>query len=357
MKRWISAALVLALCLLTACSPAKQPIEEQTPSPDPGTQQTEPQQPEPQQPTKTAILSPLTGLETEESLLRQRPVAVMVNNLAPAQAVQTGLNKAELIYETNVEGGITRLMAVFQDAASVGQIGSIRSARYPYVDLAYALNAIYVHCGNDNVYCLPHMQELKMDDFDLAKGAPGKFGFREKNGLAREHTLYTTGAKVLEGCAAMSWKTEMEPAAAWTSFRQESAPQLPDGGACSGVTVAFSKKYQTEFRYDAATQRYTRYFGGEIRKDYKTGEAVTVKNVFVLFTTVKAYSDNYHMEVKLEGGTGYYISQGGYEEIKWSKGAAADPITVKRADGSAFSANAGNSWICLVNTGNSVTLG
>lgn len=352
MKRWISLSIALLLCLLTACS---TPQSEADPNPTPQ-QETPAQDPTPQ-PEPTGSVSPYTGLPIAEDLLSNRPVAVMVNNLAPAQAVQTGLNRADLVYEANVEGGITRLMAVFQDAGSVGQIGTVRSARYPYVDLAYALNAIYVHCGNDNVYCLPHMQELGVTDFDLAKGGPGKYGFREKNGLATEHTLYTTGEKVIAGCKALSFETQMKPAESWTAFRSEAVAETPAGGSCTKLEVTFSKNYRTGFRYDAATQRYARYFREEARKDYKTGEAVTVKNVFVLFTTVQPYSDNYHMEVKLQGGTGYYVSQGGHEEIRWSKGKAADPLVFTKKDGSTFTANAGNSWICLVNTGNSVTLG
>lgn len=73
----------------------------------------------------------------------------MINNISTAQPVQTGLNKADIIYETEVEGGITRLMAVFQDITTAEKIGTIRSARYPYVDLAMGHNAIFIHCGQD----------------------------------------------------------------------------------------------------------------------------------------------------------------------------------------------------------------
>ena len=80
----------------------------------------------------------------------------MINNISVAQSVQTGLSKADIVYETEVEGGITRLLAVFQDITAAEKIGTIRSARYPYVDLAMGHNAIYVHCGQDGTYCEPH---------------------------------------------------------------------------------------------------------------------------------------------------------------------------------------------------------
>ena len=81
--------------------------------------------------------NPLTGVEelTKEKS-QDKPVAIMVNNISVAQKVQTGLSKADIVYETEVEGGITRLLAVFQDISKVEKIGTVRSARYAYIDLA-----------------------------------------------------------------------------------------------------------------------------------------------------------------------------------------------------------------------------
>ena len=73
----------------------------------------------------------LTGeknLEKEETS-KNRPVAIMVNNLNIAQKVQTGLTQADIVYETEVEGGITRLLAVFKDIKNV--TGYIRGGCTP----------------------------------------------------------------------------------------------------------------------------------------------------------------------------------------------------------------------------------
>ena len=113
------------------------------------------------------ILNPLTGApDIVSGKENNRPVAIMINNISVAQPVQTGVNNADIVYETEVEGGITRLMAVYQDIASVGQIGPVRSARYPYVDLALGNDAIYVHCGQDNLYCKPHLKDVDDESID-----------------------------------------------------------------------------------------------------------------------------------------------------------------------------------------------
>lgn len=75
-----------------------------------------------------------------------RPIAIMINNHRTAQPLQTGLNDAYLVYEIVVEGGITRMLAVFKDA-DTARIGTIRSSRHYFLDYALENDAIYVHYG------------------------------------------------------------------------------------------------------------------------------------------------------------------------------------------------------------------
>ena len=82
-------------------------------------------------------VNPLTGeLNILPENVGKRPVAVMINNFKDgrnnAQGVQASLADADIIFESLAEGGITRLMAVFYDVSKVGQIGTVRSARYTY---------------------------------------------------------------------------------------------------------------------------------------------------------------------------------------------------------------------------------
>lgn len=118
------------------------------------------------EPEKLSYLNPLTGLYGEKDITNNRPVAVMINNIKVAQNVQCGINDADIVYETEVEGGITRLMAVYQDISSVDRIGTVRSARYPYVDMAMGHDAVYIHCGSDPNYCRPHLNDLDHIDVD-----------------------------------------------------------------------------------------------------------------------------------------------------------------------------------------------
>ena len=60
-------------------------------------------------------INPLTGLEMDPAASMLRPVALMINNVSVAQEVQTGVDKADIVYELYAEGGITRLLAVYKD--------------------------------------------------------------------------------------------------------------------------------------------------------------------------------------------------------------------------------------------------
>lgn len=331
-KKALALLLCLSLFMLSACSNKTERL-----SVDEGE---EPQSSVSSEPV--LYKNPLTGIsELTDDKTDDRPVAIMVNNITTAQPVQAGLNKADIVYETEVEGGITRLLAVYQDVSKAGTIGTIRSARYPYVDLALGHNAIYLHHGQDDTYCGPHLKDI--DDINISES---NYGHRLKNGLASEHTLYTDGEKLWSGLVKDKVKTERGTDTAWASFADEDAGVTLENIA-STVSVPFSASYKSVFKYDTATGAYTRYFKDTLRKDYKTGEATKVKNVFVLLTTIKNYPDGYHRQVALESGDGYYCSNGTYTAIKWSKGASTNGFKFTKADGSELTVNAGSSWVCI----------
>ena len=293
------------------------------------------------------VINPLTGLsDISADKVGDRPVAVMINNIKVAWSVQKGLSDADIVYETYAEGGVTRLMAVFKDVSKVKDIGTVRSARYTYVDLASGHDAIYVHCGLDPNYCKPHMKAINMDDFDINTGKTASYGFRVKNGKAREHTMYTSGAKLTQGIEKLGYRTEAKNSN-WASFNPENEPAVLSGGACDKLTVPMSDKtYVSTFTYDAATGKYKKTQGGSAHNDTGAGEQIAVTNVLVLFTNVSTYADKYHMNIDLNGGSGYYISNGSYVRINWKKGStASSPLTFTNTDGTELKLNAGNSWI------------
>ena len=74
------------------------------------------QQPEEldEDPYEGMAINPLTGLYIDEEAVTKRPFAVMISNIKAALP-QSGIGQADVIYETLAEGGIPRLLALFQN--------------------------------------------------------------------------------------------------------------------------------------------------------------------------------------------------------------------------------------------------
>ncbi len=297
-----------------------------------------------QEPVKVYYVNNLTGEETleEKGKVDDCPVAIMVNNISVAQKVQTGLCEADIVYETEVEGGITRLMAVYKDVSKVEKIGTIRSARYPYIDLAMGHGAIYVHHGQDNNYAKPHLRDTQT----LSIGE-NNAGVRIRNeGLSTEHTLYGYGEKIWKWFEKKNYNTELKSVNDWQKFAAKDAV-VSFGDKAETVTVKFSGFYTSIFKYDAKSGKYVRYFRDTERKDYYTGKSELFKNVFVLETSISYYPDGKHKRVDLSSGSGYYCVNGTYKAIKWEKGSSSNGLKFKNADGTPLEISQGNSWVCF----------
>lgn len=90
---------------------------------------------------------PLTGLEPDdESLVDRRVLAVKIEN-SPDARPQMGLEEADIVYEEEAEGGITRFIVLYhcRDAARIGPIRSARETD-PVVLQQYG-DPLFVHSG------------------------------------------------------------------------------------------------------------------------------------------------------------------------------------------------------------------
>ena len=300
-------------------------------------------------------LNPLTGIkDLDIGKEKNRPVAVMVNNISVAQPVQTGIGKADIVYETAVEGGITRLMAVYQDISKVKKIGTVRSARYAYIDLAMGHNALYVHHGQDRYHAMSHLNDV--GHFVVGSGQGGG---RESNGLSTEHTLYAYGKELWSKIKASGLETKNKSTDNWVKFADEDT-EIELEAPATDISVTFSGSYKTGFKYDSESKKYIRYSNGVLRKDYVTGESESFKNIFVLKTSIYKYPNctdgKNHKYVDLSSGKGYYIVNGTSTEIKWSKGSSSNPLKFTDLEGNEITVNPGNTWVCLPNGSNSIVI-
>lgn len=341
-KKLISLTLCICLCLTFVGCGNGQPPEEP------------PVQNEPVESAPVFLTNPLTGLSNlDPSKENYRPVAVMIDNDSVAQKnAQAGVQAADIVYETEAEGGITRLMAVFADISKAPQIGDVRSARVQFLELATGHGAIYVHHGRDEVYCGPLMKQLGTDNFVLGTN---NCGWRHTYGKATNwQNLYTTGEKLANCLAEKKWKLTTDKVPLWQNFTNNAVTLT--GGTAAKVTVTFNGASTSYFTYNADKKCYVKTSKSAQNKCVVTGASYDFKNVFVLKTDMTYYPNGKHRKISFNSGSGYYFVNGGYEEIKWKKGNAKDPIVITKTDGTKLTVDAGNSWVCFAKNDSKITI-
>jgi hypothetical protein len=89
-------------------------------------------------PSATPTVNPLTGIGSGGGVL-----AVKIDNVGAARGQQAGLNSPDVVYVIQVEGGLSRYLAVFDSSTAPSRVGPVRSARQTDIPLL----AAYGHVG------------------------------------------------------------------------------------------------------------------------------------------------------------------------------------------------------------------
>lgn len=358
MKRIIPILLVLML-LLAACSPKDEAPDATPPVVSSGPDPEHEPSPEPE-----PIYHPLTGREIDQEFGNARPYAVMINNIRQALP-HCGISKAEIIYEILAEGEITRMMAIFSDVSHVEALGSVRSARPYYIDIALGLDAIYVHAGgSEQAYY--DMPAKGVDNIDGVRGPSSTSGTfyrdsaRLQQGYSSEHTLFTTGQNVLDAVSSRGIRTEHETAGFdyGLNFAPDGTEPERDGAVLSPaatVDISFGGLKNTVLSYDPATKLYAASQYSQTLIDGNNGETITFKNVLILFAEHTVIDNEGRRVVNIEGtGEGYYVLDGQSEPITWSRGAGG-VFTYCKSNGQPLELAAGTSYIAVVPTGSTIS--
>lgn len=228
------------------------------------------------------------------------------------------------------------------------KIGSIRSARHDFIELAESLDAIYVHWGG-SIYAYDALKERDVDDID-GKFLPTKYAHRDDSRkTAIEHRGYMIGDEVRELIAKKGYRTELNDKNIYPFTFETDGEYVPSGEQCSEITASFSAPYSHTFRYNEQDKLYYNFMK-RTPMTQDGGQQMAVKNVVILFTPIEIYNDSVGcVNMDLTGGKGIYVSNGRSEEIKWEKGnTPTDKLKLFKADGSELLLNVGKSWIGLI---------
>ena len=118
--------------------------------------------------------------------------------------------------------------------------------------------------------------------------------------------------------------------------------------ACNKATLNFSNEYYSTFTFDSESKTYKKQHSGKEQVDGKTNEQLAFTNVFVLETDIGMLGIGELKEVDWKGGSGYYLSNGRVQEIKWSKDSEEGDLKITTLEGNELPVYEGKSYIGVI---------
>lgn len=288
-----------------------------------------------------------------------RPFAVMINNHNQARPYHSGLDKANIVYELIVEGGITRLMAVFKDK-DLDRIGSVRSSRHDFLDYALENDAIYVHFG----WSPQAESDIRALGVNNINGLYDSGFYRDTTlPVDYEHTAQTSTEgikKVAESRGyRMNYKSEdvLKEQVLKYSADKIDISKFDDSIAANKVEIPYSYYMTSSYEYDPTNEYYLRFANGNPHTDYVTKEQLHFKNIIIQKVGNHTLDDYGRQELENVGnGTGYFITNGYARPITWEKSSRQAKTIYKYLDGEEIVVNDGNTFIQLQPSGNQTNI-
>lgn len=295
----------------------------------------------------------------------ERPIAFMIDNNVHAQP-QSNLNKTYLVYEIIVEGGETRLMALFKGIDVSKEdvtVGPIRSARHYFIDYALENDAIYAHLGQSP------QAESYIKNFNVADingqiydtGKPRKSNslyWREKAKKA-PHNAYTSIASIKEICKKKKYSTTSKKESVLNYVAKEVKLEQPNAQTANAVTIPYGTGHTVKYVYNEQTGRYTRFSKGKKQIDEATGEEITTKNLIVSQiknTTLDDGEGKGRQDLaNFTNAPGYYITNGKAVKITCKKEFVGGQTKYVDENGKEIEINDGNTWINICPIDSNVT--
>ena len=271
-----------------------------------------------------------------------RPIAVMIDNHKGAWP-QAGLNKAYLVYEIIVEGGETRLMALFK-GQDLENIGPVRSSRHYFLDYAMENDAIYVHYG----WSPQAESDITRYSVDNINGISySTSDFRRITTKSSPHNVMTSTSSILSVAEQLGYRTTSNEESVLNYVTEE--VNLEEGIDATDITIPHSTLHTVSYEYDEEDNMYIRYARGTLQKDYSTGDSITTKNIIIEFidnSTLQDGSSKGRQTLSNIGTfNGYYITNGKAIKITCTKRARDSKTIYKDLNGNIINVNDGNTWI------------
>ncbi len=281
---------------------------------------------------------PLTGepVTGEESPAAVRIVAVKIEN-SPAARPQSGLQAADVVYESVTEGGITRFNALYH-SETPSTVGPVRSARLSDTYIVPQYAALFGFSGSSSAVA-GRLRGAGIENLSQDAGVSAPYS--RVSGRRAPHNLFLDIERLREEAArrGMDAQQQIRPL--------EFAPNIDVTPAVGVLEVPFSPANRVTWEWDEGSGRFSRTNNGSRHVDSATGEALTARNVVVMWAEhVSAGGGTF--DIRLAGsGTVAVFRDGARIDGTWEAAADTPPVFTA-ADGSRIRLAPGNTWIQVV---------
>lgn len=298
------------------------------------------------------VPNPINGVLSKkseaEAWINNLPLGVMIENHTDARP-QTGLSKADLVYEALAEGGITRFMAVYLQNDT--KLEPVRSARPYYIDWISEYSGAYVHFGG-SPDALDRINQYGIKDLNgLTIGSP----FTRDYSRPAPHNVYVTTQQLRELAAKRGYKKED-----FVSWKfNDSEPGVDKRPASFSLKLGFlgTYCYDVEWRYDPATNTYLRFECGAPHKDALDNSQLSAKTIIVETISYHPNATGHgRIDMDTIGSGDLKVFENGTVIVgSWKKDSRTSRTLFLDANGQEIKLNRGKIWIDIVPPGSPVT--
>ena len=315
-------------------------------------------------PEEGMVRSPLTNEWVAEEVAETRPIAVMIPNESAA-IPHYNLSDASILYEANVEGRMTRLMAIYEDWENMTKIGNIRSTRTYYAYWSFEWDAFLVHYGGP-YYINDLMNQQYTEHIDGVSGDDSAF-YRTKDrpdphnvyvdGIALKDRIkkkgYSTAYRALTDDSHFQFATKAKPNALTQYDAAQNATYI-DMSGCYPLTRCY-------FEYNEEDGLYYRsqHLSGSDDAPHTDadGQQLAFKNILVQYTKQEVLDDKGYLVLQCHDDTrdGWFFTNGKGIHVTWEKKSDYSATRYYDDDGNEITLNTGKTMICVVNENDSFT--
>ncbi|WP_166787892.1 DUF3048 domain-containing protein [Cryobacterium adonitolivorans] len=280
---------------------------------------------------------PLRGMPVDPSAAENPSLAVKIDN-HPAARPQIGLERADLVFEELVEGGLTRYAALWHSDVPES-VGPVRSIRPMDPEILGSFGGIVAYSGGQPQF-VDQMKAAPLLNVSFDDDSEGLF--------VRADDRDSPHDVVLAAAETVALHSDLAPPPRQFDYADSAAEATAAlaGDPTTGIVTRFSESNGRAWAWDPAAPAYLRSQDGAADLD-TAGAQLRATNVVVLRVEVDRGSD-VPRTILSGSGEAWVSTSGSTMPVTWFKDAAAAPIRLADADGATVELAPGNTWIELV---------